>query len=134
MTRWFNLKANTKIKNPGKMELTAVVIDEAVFDMIQGGKSYYDLYQGLNKLDSLDLKNFNLMQRLVGRQKIEKNIPNINKTIRITQNQVSIYDANCNKNEYRIYDKIYTSYNPVPLLYKEVSKYPYHYTNIKKNT
>jgi hypothetical protein len=58
----------------------------------------------------------------------------INKTIRITQNQVSIYDANCNKNEYRIYDKIYTSYNPVPLLYKEVSKYPYHYTNIKKNT
>ena len=56
----------------------------------------------------------------------------INKTIRIIQNQVSKYDANCNKNEYRIYGKIYTSYNHVPLLYKDVSKYPYHYNNIKK--
>tara|TARA_B100001057_G_scaffold293755_1_gene293837 strand:+ start:3797 stop:4027 length:231 start_codon:yes stop_codon:yes gene_type:complete len=57
----------------------------------------------------------------------------IDKFMRITQNQVSKYDTNCDKNGYRIYDKIYTSYNPVPLLYKDISKYPYHYTNIKKN-
>ena len=67
-----DVKAHTKTANPGKIELTAIVIDEAVFDMIQGGASYYDLHQGFNKLAGLDLENFNLMKKLIGRQKIEK--------------------------------------------------------------
>ena len=49
-----------------------VVIDEAVFDLIKGGSSYYDPYWGFYKLDNLDLTNYSLLTRLLGRQKFEK--------------------------------------------------------------
>ncbi|MBL6664263.1 MAG: large extracellular alpha-helical protein [Rickettsiales bacterium] len=71
-TVFVDLKASSKTKNPGKMELTAVVIDKAVFDMIQGGSTYYDVHKGFNNLGHLDIANFNLIQKLIGRQKIEK--------------------------------------------------------------
>lgn len=54
------------------MELAVVVIDEAVFDLIQGGKNYYDPYRGFYFLEPIDLRNFNLINLLIGRQKFEK--------------------------------------------------------------
>lgn len=54
------------------LEIAAVVIDEAVFDLNGDGRNYYDPYQGFNRLDNLDLNNYSLLTRLVGRQKFEK--------------------------------------------------------------
>ena len=54
------------------IELTVAVVDEAVFDLISGGRSAYDPYEGFYSLESLDLRNYSLMMRLVGRQKFEK--------------------------------------------------------------
>jgi len=45
---------------------------EAVFDLIQDGKKYFDPYRGLYKLDNLDLVNYSLLTRLIGLQKFEK--------------------------------------------------------------
>lgn len=53
-------------------ELTVAVLDESVFDLIAGGKSYFDPYTGFYKLESLDLRNYSLLTRLVGRQRFEK--------------------------------------------------------------
>lgn len=63
-------------KNPGAegqpIEVTAIVIDDAVFDLISGGRDYFDPYKGLWSLSGLDLENYSLLNRLVGRQKFEK--------------------------------------------------------------
>ncbi len=57
---------------PQPIELTVVVLDEGVFDLIRGGKDYFDPYKGFYTLDKLDVNNFSLMLNLVGRQKFEK--------------------------------------------------------------
>lgn len=54
------------------MEFAVAVLDEAVFDLIQDGKSYFDPYRGLYQFDNLDLVNYSLLSRLVGLQKFEK--------------------------------------------------------------
>ncbi len=54
------------------IELAVAVLDESVFDLISGGKSYFDPYEGFYKLESLDLRNYSLLTRLIGRQKFEK--------------------------------------------------------------
>ena len=54
------------------MELAVAVLDEAVFDLIKGGKNYFDVYKGFYFLDPLDIRNFNILMQLVGRQKFEK--------------------------------------------------------------
>lgn len=54
------------------VELAVIALDQAVFDLIQGGSSYFDPYRGFYSLDGLDLRNFSLLTRLIGRQKIEK--------------------------------------------------------------
>jgi alpha-2-macroglobulin len=54
------------------VEFAVAVLDEAVFDLIQDGKSYFDPYQGLYRFDNLDLVNYTLLSRLVGLQKFEK--------------------------------------------------------------
>ncbi|TDJ03975.1 MAG: large extracellular alpha-helical protein, partial [Deltaproteobacteria bacterium] len=62
-------------KNKDKVEpieIAVAVLDEAVLDLIQSGKDYFDPYEGFYKLDSLDLINYSLLSRLVGRQKFEK--------------------------------------------------------------
>lgn len=63
-------------KKPGAegqpIEITAIVLDDAVFDLIAQGRSYFDPYKGLFALGGLDLKNYGLITRLVGRQKFEK--------------------------------------------------------------
>ncbi|MCC6221740.1 MAG: large extracellular alpha-helical protein, partial [Deltaproteobacteria bacterium] len=53
-------------------ELAVTVLDEAVFDLLASGKSNFDPYEGFYKLDNLDLRNYSLLTRLVGRQKFEK--------------------------------------------------------------
>jgi uncharacterized protein YfaS (alpha-2-macroglobulin family) len=53
------------------LELAVAVLDEAVFDLIQGGRDYYDPYQGFYRLDPLDLQNFNLLTQLLGIQKFQ---------------------------------------------------------------
>jgi uncharacterized protein YfaS (alpha-2-macroglobulin family) len=54
------------------VELAVVVIDESVFDLIAAGRSYFDPYKGFYRLGGLDLRNFNLITQLIGRQKFEK--------------------------------------------------------------
>jgi uncharacterized protein YfaS (alpha-2-macroglobulin family) len=54
------------------IELAVAVLDEAVFDLIAQGRNYYDPYKGFYAIDGLDLENFSLLMRLVGRQKFEK--------------------------------------------------------------
>jgi len=44
-------------------ELAVVVLDESVFDLIQEGRSYFDIYRGFYQLDGLDLTNFGLLTR-----------------------------------------------------------------------
>ncbi len=57
---------------PEPVELAVAVLDEAVFDLIQGGTVYFDPLKGFTSLESLDLTNYSLLTRLVGRQKFEK--------------------------------------------------------------
>ena len=59
-------------KNNPETEVAVAVIDEAVLDLIQGGTGYYDPYKGFYKLGPLDIKNYNLLFRLIGRQRFEK--------------------------------------------------------------
>lgn len=59
-------------RGPQPVELAVAVVDEGVFDLLKAGRGYYDPYQGLYALDGLDVSNFNLLLRLVGRQKFEK--------------------------------------------------------------
>jgi alpha-2-macroglobulin len=54
------------------IELAVVVLDESVLDLISGGTRYFDPYQGFYRLDGLDVRNFGLLTRLVGRQKFAK--------------------------------------------------------------
>ncbi len=66
-----NIKADAKTGPKQEMELAVVVIDESVLSLNAKGKSYYDPYKGFNRLDALGVANYNLLMRLVGRQKFE---------------------------------------------------------------
>ncbi|GHA06765.1 hypothetical protein GCM10008090_15550 [Arenicella chitinivorans] len=66
------LAAEPKIGKKMPVEVALVVIDEAVFDLNLSGKRYYDPLHGFNHLESLGVMNYNLLMRLVGRQKFEK--------------------------------------------------------------
>jgi len=54
------------------IELAVAVLDEAVFDLLVQGRDYFDPYKGFYTADGLDLENYSLLMRLVGRQKFEK--------------------------------------------------------------
>ncbi|MEQ1440336.1 alpha-2-macroglobulin family protein [Fontimonas sp. SYSU GA230001] len=54
------------------IEFAVAVLDEAVFDLIRGGADHFDPLKGFTTLDPLDLANYSLLTRLVGRQKFEK--------------------------------------------------------------
>jgi alpha-2-macroglobulin len=67
------LHAEPRVKDKDEpIELTVVVLDESVLALVTGGTNYFDPYQGFYKLDSLDLRNYSLLTRLVGRQRFEK--------------------------------------------------------------
>lgn len=63
-------------RNPRKdnapIELAVAVLDESVFDLISDGRNAFDPYHGFYDLDYLDVTNYSLISRLVGRQKFEK--------------------------------------------------------------
>ena len=43
-----------------------------MFDLLVQGRDYFDPYKGFYTVDGLDLENYSLLMRLVGRQKFEK--------------------------------------------------------------
>ncbi|MBN2667200.1 MAG: hypothetical protein JXR67_11870, partial [Bacteroidales bacterium] len=55
-----------------EIELAVAVLDEAVFDLLFQGNDLFDPYKGFYHLDGLDISNYSLLTRLVGRQKFEK--------------------------------------------------------------
>jgi hypothetical protein len=57
---------------PLPIELAVTVLDESVFDLLAQGKDYFDPYKGFYTLDDLDMANYSMLMRLVGRQKFEK--------------------------------------------------------------
>ncbi len=54
------------------VELAVAVLDESVFDLIADGKNAFDPYHGFYDLEALDVSNYSLLSRLIGRQKFEK--------------------------------------------------------------
>jgi hypothetical protein len=54
------------------VELAVAVLDESVFDLLTGGRDYFDPYKGFYTVDGLDVENFSLLLQLVGRQRFEK--------------------------------------------------------------
>ncbi|WP_020407269.1 MG2 domain-containing protein [Hahella ganghwensis] len=56
----------------GAYEIAVAVVDESVLALNRSGDDYYDPYSGFNRLDALDVYNYSLISRLVGRQKFEK--------------------------------------------------------------
>lgn len=53
------------------LELAVAVLDEAVFQLLKNGKDNFDPFQNFYHLDGLDLKNYNLLTRLMGLQALE---------------------------------------------------------------
>ncbi|MHA1539477.1 MAG: alpha-2-macroglobulin family protein [Alphaproteobacteria bacterium] len=86
----FNIKTDRAVYKPGEkvtlsispetlkaqagedIEAAVIVLDEGILSLIQGGKKYFDPYSGFYALESLDVENYNLLLKLVGRQNIEK--------------------------------------------------------------
>jgi len=66
------IEAESKTKKLGDVEVAVAVLDEAVFDLIKEGEGYYDPYKGLADLQSLDVRTFSLIKKLIGKQKFEK--------------------------------------------------------------
>jgi len=58
--------------NHEPVELAVAVLDESVLDLLSQGRDYFDPYKGFYTMDGLDLENYSLLMRLVGRQKFEK--------------------------------------------------------------
>jgi len=54
------------------IELAVTVLDESVFDLLAQGRAYFDPYKGFYSLSDLDMANFSMLMRLVGRIKFEK--------------------------------------------------------------
>lgn len=54
------------------VELAVAVVDEAILDLIAGGTDYYDPQKHIYQLDELDVRNYSLLNVLIGRQKFEK--------------------------------------------------------------
>lgn len=68
-----DLRAKPRHPQAGEpIELAVAVLDEAVFDLIQAGTAYFDPLKGFTSLEPLDLANYAMLTRLVGRQKFEK--------------------------------------------------------------
>jgi uncharacterized protein YfaS (alpha-2-macroglobulin family) len=67
-----DLSATTPQGKLPPLEYAVTVLDEAVFDLISQGKDYFNPYRGFYTLDALDVRNYNLIKILLGRQKFEK--------------------------------------------------------------
>ena len=71
-TATVDLHVSTRQGEVVPVELAVAVLDEAVFDLIAGGRDYFDPYKGFYRLDALDLRNYNVLTQLIGRQKFAK--------------------------------------------------------------
>jgi hypothetical protein len=60
-----------KGSNQEPVELAVAVLDESVLDLLVQGRDTFDPYTGFYTIDGLDLENYSLLLRLVGRQKFE---------------------------------------------------------------
>jgi uncharacterized protein YfaS (alpha-2-macroglobulin family) len=67
-----NAKPRHEDGNKEPINLAVAVLDESVFDLIIAGKDAFDPYTGFYDLEALDVSNYSLMTRLIGRQKFEK--------------------------------------------------------------
>jgi uncharacterized protein YfaS (alpha-2-macroglobulin family) len=67
-----DLSVTPGIEPVAPVEFAVTVIDESVFDLISSGRTYFDPYKGFYSLDGLDIKNYNLLKMLIGRQHFEK--------------------------------------------------------------
>ena len=54
------------------VEFAVAVLDESVLALLAAGRGYYDPYRGFYALEALEVSNFNLLLKLVGRQRFEK--------------------------------------------------------------
>ena len=59
------------------VEFAVAVLDEAVFDLIAGGKRHFDVRKGFYTLDGLDVDNYSLLTHIVGRRLFEKKGANV---------------------------------------------------------
>ncbi|MCB1215258.1 MAG: large extracellular alpha-helical protein, partial [Deltaproteobacteria bacterium] len=71
------VKASIQVESPKEkkqepFELAVAVLDESVLDLLPGASKNFDPYEGFFHLDGLDLLNYNLLEKLVGRQGFEK--------------------------------------------------------------
>ncbi len=70
------LSVHAEVKHPRDkgepIELAVVVLDDSVFDLISLGKNYYNPYNGFYREESLDMRNYSLLNGLVGRMKFAK--------------------------------------------------------------
>ena len=67
------LHAEPRVKDKAEpIEMAVAILDESVFDLVTGGSANFDPYNGFYTLEGLDLANYNLLTRLIGRQKFEK--------------------------------------------------------------
>lgn len=70
------LSVHAEVKHPGNkgepIELAVVVLDDSVFDLISLGKNYYNPYTGFYREELLDMRNYSLLNGLVGRMKFAK--------------------------------------------------------------
>jgi hypothetical protein len=67
-----DLKLDSADIKSGDVEIAVAVLDEAVFDLVQGGTRYFDPYLGFYQLNTLDVVNYNILSQLIGLRKIEK--------------------------------------------------------------
>jgi len=67
-----DLSLSSNTPQPLDVEFAVTVLDEAVFDLIASRRSYFDPYRGFYSIDGLDVKNYNLIKMLLGRQLFEK--------------------------------------------------------------
>ncbi len=67
-----NIKIDRKNLNGEPLEIAVAVVDESVLALNRHEEAYYDPYTGFNHLDGLDVINYSLISRLLGRQKFEK--------------------------------------------------------------
>ena len=61
-----------KLLDGQEIEFSISVLDESVLDLVQGGSDYFDPILGFNKLENLDLQNFNLLTKLLGLQQFSE--------------------------------------------------------------
>lgn len=67
-----DVKARHADQGNQPVELAVAVLDESVFDLIAAGRDAFDPYKGFYDLEAIDISNYSLLTRLIGRQKFEK--------------------------------------------------------------